>query len=132
MSGSFRSRTAEGIGFEVAGHLLLYLLVRLRIAEAAAGVGRSPLRLSYKQGLEEVRDMRESLLRSSERHARRVLLPRLVELIASHVVPLRPGRHYPRPHDKKVRRNGQGKTMLPSKLEDVSRLEEVSCVNMIE
>jgi hypothetical protein len=132
MDGSFRSRTAEGIGFEVASHLVLYLLVRLRIAAAAAAVGQSPLRLSYKQGLEEMRDMREALLRGSERHAHRVLLPRLVELIASHLVPFRPGRHYPRPHDKKVRRNGQGKTMLPSKLEDVSRLVEVPCVNMVE
>jgi hypothetical protein len=132
MDGNFRSRTAEGIGFEVASHLMLYLLVRLRIAEAALGVGQSPLRLSYKQGLEDMRDMRESLLRSSDRHARRVLLPRLIEQVASHLVPLRPGRHYPRPHDKKARRNGQGRAMLPSKLEDVNHLEEVPCAKLTE
>jgi hypothetical protein len=79
-----------------------------------------------------MRDMRESLLRSSDRHARRVLLPRLIEQVASHLVPLRPGRHYPRPHDKKARRNGQGRAMLPSKLEDVNHLEEVPCVKLTE
>ena len=42
MAGSFRSRTTEGIAFEVAGHLLLYTLIRLLMAEAAArsGTGR--------------------------------------------------------------------------------------------
>jgi hypothetical protein len=31
-------------------------------------------------------------------------------------VPLRPGRHYPRPHDTKVKNKGKGKKQIPSKL----------------
>jgi len=116
MDGSFRSRTTEGIAFEVAGHLLLYFLMRCQIVEAALAVGVPPLRLSYKGALEDVQDMQESLLKANERAAQRVLLPRLLEQIGSHVVPFRPGRHYPRPHDTKVKDKGKGKKQIPSKL----------------
>jgi hypothetical protein len=122
MDGAFRSRTTEGIAFEVAGHLLLYFLVRRQIVEAALAAGVPPLRLSYKGALEDVQDMRESLLKADERPAQRVLLPRLWDQIGSHVIPFRPGRHYPRPNDTKVKNKGQGKKQLPSKLraEDVA------------
>src|SRR3954465_14599043 len=55
MDGAFRSRRAEGIAFEVAGHLLLYFLVRRQIVEAALAAGVPPLRLSDKGALEDVR-----------------------------------------------------------------------------
>jgi hypothetical protein len=120
MDGSFRSRTTEGIAFEVAGHLLLYFLVRRQIVEAALAAGVPPLRLSYKGALEDVQDMRESLLKAKERPAQRVLLPRLLDQIGSHVIPFRPGRHYPRPHDTRVKNKGKGKKQLPSKLGDAA------------
>jgi len=122
MKGSFRSRTTEGIAFEVAGHLLLSFLVRRLIVEAALAVGVAPLRLSYKGALEDVQDMRESMLKADERAAQRVLWPRLLDQIGSHVIPFRPGRHYPRPNDTKVKNKGKGKKQLPSKLgaEDVA------------
>lgn len=116
MKGSFRSRTPEGIAFEVAGHLLLSFLVRRLIVEAALAVGVAPLRLSYKGALEDVLDMGESMLKADERPARRVLWPRLLDQIGSHVIPFRPGRHYPRPNDTKVKNKGKGKKQLPSKL----------------
>jgi hypothetical protein len=116
MDGAFRSRTTEGIAFEVAGHLLLYFLIRRQIVEAASAAGVPPLRLSYKGALEDVQDMRGSLLKADEESARRVLLPRLLDQIGSHVIPFRPGRHYPRPHDTRVKNKGQGKKRLPSKL----------------
>jgi hypothetical protein len=118
MDDAFRSRTTEGIAFEAAGHLLLYFLVRRQIVEAALAVGVSPLRLSYKGALQDVRDMKESMLKAGERPAQRVLLPRLLDQIGSHVIPFRPGRHYPRPNDTKVRNKGKGKVQLPSKLGD--------------
>jgi hypothetical protein len=117
MSGSFRSRTAEGIAFEVGGHLLLYTLIRLLMAEAAAGAGVSPLRLSFAAALGEVRDMGQSLLRASPRHARRVLRPRLVELIGGHRVPSRPGRHYARPHDTRPKTDKRGAKQPPHKVD---------------
>jgi Transposase DDE domain len=116
MDGSFRSRTTEGIAFEVAGHLLLHFLVRRQIVEAALAAGVPPLRLSYKGALEDVKDMRESLLKAGERPAQRILLPRLCDQIGSHVIALRPGRHYPRPNDTKVKDKGKGKKQLPTKL----------------
>jgi hypothetical protein len=122
MDGSFRSRTTEGIAFEVAGHLLLYFLVRRQVVEAASAAGVPPLRPSYKGALEDVQDMRESLLKAGERPARRVLLPRLLEQIGRHVIASRPGRHYPRPNDTKVKNKGKGKKQLPSKL----RADEVA------
>jgi hypothetical protein len=122
MDGSFRSRTTEGIAFEVAGHLLLYFLVRRQIVAAALAAGVPPLRLSYKGALEDVQDMRESFLKAGEGPAQRVLLPRLLDQIGRHVIPFRPGRHYPRPNDTKVKNKGKGKKQLPSKLraEDVA------------
>jgi hypothetical protein len=116
MDGAFRSRTTEGIAFEVAGHLLLHFLVRRQIVEAALAAGVDPLRLSYKGALEDVQDMRETLLKANERSAQRVLLPRLLDQIGGHVIPFRPGRHYPRPHDTQVKNKGKGKQQLPSKL----------------
>lgn len=116
MDGAFRSRTTDGIGFEVAGHLLLYFLMRCQMAEAALAAGVPPLRLSYKGALEDVQDMGETLLKADERTAQQELLPRLLEQIGGHVVPFRPGRHYPRPHDTQVKDKGKGKKQLPSKV----------------
>jgi Transposase DDE domain len=111
-----RSRTPEGIAFEVGGHVVLYLLVRWLMAEAAAEADLDPLRLSYSGALGEVRGMSESLILASTGRAERVLLPRLRDRIRSHGVPLRPDRHYPRPNDTKPKNKGKGKKQVPSKL----------------
>jgi hypothetical protein len=100
MQRSIRSRTAEGVSFEVAGHVLLYFLTRWLIFEAAEEHGVSPLRISFTQALREINDIRHALLLADPQRVRRVLLPRLLWRIAQHVVPLRPGRHYPRPADR--------------------------------
>jgi len=114
---SLRGRTPETIAFEVGGHLVLYLLVRWRMVEAAEAVGEDPLRLSYSGALSEVREMLPSLVLASPGRASGVLVPRLLSRMAGHFVPLRPGRHYPRPHDTQVKNKGKGKKQLPSKLE---------------
>jgi hypothetical protein len=100
MQGSLRSRTAEGIAFEVAGHMLLYFLVRWLIFEAAESHGVAPLRISFTEALREIEDIRHALLSADPQRVRRILLPRLLLRIAQHSVPLRPGRHYPRPADR--------------------------------
>jgi hypothetical protein len=100
MERSLRSRTAEGVSFEVAGHVLLYFLTRWLIFEAAKEHGVSPLRISFTQALREINDMRHALLLADPQRVRRVLLPRLLKRIASHLVPLRPDRHYPRLADR--------------------------------
>jgi hypothetical protein len=102
LEGSIRSRTPAGVRFEVAGHILLYLLVRWLLVEAAAEAGvADPLRLSCAAARGELADLWPNLLLSSEAHVTEVLLPRLRQRLASHGVPLRPGRSYPRPGDDK-------------------------------
>lgn len=117
MENNLRSRTGEGIRYEVAGHVLLYLLTRWLMVEAADQAQiEDVLRLSFKKALEEIADMRETLVHASPEHIRTVLLPRLLERIASHQVPLRPGRHYDRPRDNKPKSKGNGRYQQPAKL----------------
>jgi len=111
-----RGRTPETIYYEIGSHVLLYLMVRWLMVEAAAEHGLDPLRLSFTEALEEIKDMVQSLVTSPLEHVRTILLPRLLRRIASHRVPLRPGRHYPRPNDTKVKNLGYGRKKLPSKL----------------
>ena len=91
-----RSHTPASIQYEVAGHVVLYLLVRWLIVEAAVKHGLDPLRVSFLHALEELEAMRPLLICSSPLWVAHILLPRLLDRIASHLVPVRPGRHYPR------------------------------------
>jgi hypothetical protein len=96
MEGSLRGRSGESIAYEVAGHVLLYLLTRWLMVEAAATHGCDPLRLSFTQAQRELNDMRPALLTSTPQRIATVLLPRLLARIAQHQIPFRPGRHFPR------------------------------------
>jgi Transposase DDE domain len=116
MDGKLRSRTPEGIAYEVAGHIVLYLLIRWLMVEAAKAHDADPLRLSFTGARNELLDMSHALLTSSRQRVATVLLPLLLERIASHRVASRPSRHYPRPHDTQVVNKGKGKQRVPSKL----------------
>jgi hypothetical protein len=116
MERSLRSRTPEGIEYEIAGHVILYFLVRWLMVEAALQAGLEPLRISFVGALRELDEMRVSLLTATHQWATEVLLPRLLQRVASHVVLLRPGRHFSRPHDTKVKDKGKGLKQLPAKL----------------
>jgi hypothetical protein len=95
MNGSLRSRTPESIQFEIAGHVVLYFLVRWLMVEAAVKHGIDPLRLSFTHALRELLAIHPSLViaRGKWLHT---LLQRLLDRIADHQVPFRPGRQYPR------------------------------------
>jgi hypothetical protein len=121
LEGSLRSRTPHGIYYEIAGHVLLYLLVRWLMVEAAVPAGLDPLRLSFKAALEELIDIRAALIIATPQRVRNVLLPRLLERIAQHQVPSRPGRHFPRPHDTKTKNCGRGKRKRPHKLKQAAQ-----------
>jgi hypothetical protein len=116
MKTSLRSRTPEGIRYEVAGHVLFYFLVRWMMVEAALAHRQDPLRLSFTQALRELQDMSQTLITASPQRVSRILLPRLLDRVAEHLVPERPGRHYARPYDTKVKNKGRGHRRLPSKL----------------
>ena len=113
--GGLRGRTREAIEYEVAGHVLLYLLVRWLIVEAAAAHERDPLRLGFTAALHEVRHA-ASLLPLCTPPRRRRLVERMLLNIAGNVLPDRPGRHYPRPNDGKRRRTGAGHRVTPGRL----------------
>jgi hypothetical protein len=100
MESSLRGRSGESIAYEVAGHVLLYLLTRWMMDEAAATHGCDPLRLSFTHAQRELHDMRPALLASTPQRIAAVLLPRLLARIAQHKIPFRPGRHFPRIGDK--------------------------------
>jgi hypothetical protein len=111
-----RGRTTKTIEYEIAGHMLLYLLVRLLILEAAMAHGLDPLRLSFTGALREILEMIWVFVISARTEVDQVLLPRLLERIAEHEVPDRPGRSFPRPTDGKTRKIGYGQKKLPQKL----------------
>jgi hypothetical protein len=113
---NLRGRTPGSINYEIAGHLLLYLMVRWLMVEAAEEHGLDPLRLSFAEALREIRAMLPMLVIQSKCHVRKVLLPRLLARLAEHVVAERLGRHYPRPNDTKTRNLGHGRRQKPSKL----------------
>jgi DDE family transposase len=96
LEGGLRSRTAEGIAYEVAGHVLYYLLVRWLLVEAAVMAGVSPLRLSFQEALREIEALGPAARTASAAWLGAVLRPRLRERLASHGVVERPGRQYPR------------------------------------
>jgi hypothetical protein len=96
MEGQLRSNVPESVAYEIAGHVVLYLLVRWLMVEAAVKHDLDPLRLSFLDAFRELQLMRPSLLTASPHWASVVLLPRLLDRVAEHRVLERPGRHYPR------------------------------------
>jgi hypothetical protein len=96
LEGGLRSRTPEGIYYEVAGHILYYLLVRWLMVEAAQTAGVSPLRLSFAAALEEINEQWASAVVASRGWLEQTLRPRLLERVGSHEVEERPGRTAPR------------------------------------
>jgi hypothetical protein len=121
METSLRSRTPQGICYEVAGHVLLYFLVRWLIVEAAASENADPLRISFKAALRELLDITPILLVTPAGRVASVLLPRLLQRIITHRVPFRPGRSYARPRDGKIKNHGHGKTRRPHKIQSQRR-----------
>jgi hypothetical protein len=116
LEGGLRGRTPAAVEYEIGGHLVLYLVVRWLMVEAAAEGEQDPLRLSFVEALREVQAMAPALRTARPSWAKRVLLPRLRRRIASHLVPLRPGRSYPRPKDGKTKDRGHGQKQRPAKL----------------
>jgi hypothetical protein len=95
MEGNLRSRSPQSIQYEVAGHVVLYFLVRWLMVEAGEKHGVDPLRLSFKNALYELIAIHPSLVTARPQWAN-TLLRRLLKRIAEHEVPYRPGRQYPR------------------------------------
>jgi hypothetical protein len=104
LDGGLRSKKPAGIAYEVAGHVVMYLLVRWLIVEAAVQHGVDPLQISFRHALRELELMWPTIVVSSPEWVIKMLWPRLLERIASHIVPRRPGRSYPRAKKAKGRK----------------------------
>lgn len=115
MQGNLRGRTPETIQYEVAGHVLLYLLTRWLMVEAAVEHGQNPLALSFTHALRRIVQT-VGILPLCTRQRQRKLVRRLLKEIATTKVPPRPGRHYPRPNDGKTRYTGRGHRIRSSKI----------------
>jgi hypothetical protein len=111
-----RSHTPRSIEYEIAGHLMLYLMTRWLMVEAAEQAGVDPLDLSFVEASRELQDVMPLLVLSSPNHIHRVLLPNLLKRIGQNRVRKRPGRHYPRPNDTKIKNLGHGRKQLPAKI----------------
>lgn len=117
MEARLRSRTPESIRYEIAGHVVLYLLIRWLMVEAAqdGDPDGDPLGLSFKHAFQELVAAWNVLIAANPQ-----CLPRLIrqlrQQIAAHQVHHRPGRHEPRPGDGKTRNLGNGKYKLSHKL----------------
>jgi hypothetical protein len=115
---ALKSHTPASLEYELAGRVVYYLLIRWLIVQAAEERGIDPLRISFTNAVRELGQMRDTLATSSLAWVQRVLLPRLLERIASVLVPLRPGRHYPRPNDTQAKDRGHGRKQAASKISD--------------
>ena len=69
MEGNLRGRTPESIQFEIAGHVVLYHLVRTLLVEAAVKHGIDPLRLSFTNALRELLRIHAALVTAHSRWA---------------------------------------------------------------
>ena len=87
---TLRGRTPGTIHYEIGSHVLLYLMVRWLMVEAALEHGLDPLRLSFTEALGEIKGMVQTLVTASPKRIREILLPRLLHRIASHEVPFCP------------------------------------------
>lgn len=114
---TLRSHTPASLEYELAGHVMYYLLIRWLIVLAAEKHGLDPLRISFSNAVQDLELMRKELVTSSPHWVSHVLLPRLLDRMASQTVPQRLGRHYPRPNDTKPKNCGRRRpNELPSKL----------------
>jgi len=117
MEGKLRGRTPECIEYEIAGHVLLYMLTRWLMVQAAEQTDHGDcLRLSFADAQRELNELRPALLSADVQRIDDYLLPLLLERIASHQVPWRPGRYDTRSRNKKVKNKGGGRLQLPNKL----------------
>jgi hypothetical protein len=66
--------------------------------------------------MRELSVLRQALLTADTKRIEEYLLPLLLERIASHTVPWRPGRYDTRPRNKKAKNKGNGRYQQPSKL----------------
>lgn len=104
---NLRSRSPESIQWEVAGYIVYYLILRWLIVEASQKAAVDPIRISFKRAMFELTKMWSTLLTTPIKWVETELIPRLLDRMASHIVKVRPNRHYER--SKKKRRNTKTK-----------------------
>ena len=111
---NLRSHTPIGIIKEMHAQLVLSNLVRWVMTEAAKGTGKTPVEFSFLSALDAIRDFLRIM--SQPRVLLAVLYQQLLDDIRFATIRQRPGRHFPRPGESKIRDKGHGKFSLPALL----------------
>ena len=91
----WHSRTLRGITHELYSAMILWVVVRSLMAEAAGRAGFHPTRLSFARCLDHVSGFVARVLNARPAVLRREL-DQLLEYLAREVIRERPGRRYPR------------------------------------
>jgi len=91
----WHSRTLRGITQELYSAMMLWVIVRSLMAEAAGRAGLHPTRLSFKRCLDHVSEFVGRVLNAPATVLRREF-DQLFEYLARQVIRERPGRRYPR------------------------------------
>jgi hypothetical protein len=91
----FRSLTPDGVRKELAARMIALNAMRVIILEAAAEHGADPLRLSFSHAVRAVIVFAPAIATAPAWQLPEIYRAMLTE-IASHLVPLRPGRNEPR------------------------------------
>lgn len=91
----WHSRTLRGVAQELHSAMILWVIVRSLMAEAAKSAGLHPTRLSFEICLDHVTAFVERVMRAPPAVFRQEL-HQLLQYLARAVIRQRPGRHYPR------------------------------------
>lgn len=117
---NLRSHTPVGLLKEVYAQLLLNNLVRWVLTEATQSTTESPVDLSFLTSLSLVKNATLSMLYARPRDVPMLYQTLLINIRAAKIRK-RPGRHYPRVGDCKIKNKGHGKHRLPSRLQEAKR-----------
>ena len=90
------AKTPEMAQKELLAYLIAHNLIRCVMAEATARYHVALERLSFKGTVDSLRQFSQTMAQASTRRQKQQLWEDLLEIIATDLVPLRPGRREPR------------------------------------
>jgi Transposase DDE domain len=93
---TLRGRTPGMVRKEAYAHLIAHNLIRATIAQAAADQSVALERISFKGALDAIRQFTQAMAQARSKPQRQKLWSKLLQTLASDLVPERPGRREPR------------------------------------
>ena len=112
---NLRSHTPAGIIKELHAQVLLSNLVRWVMSDAVEDTGKTTVEFSFECALTALENALIKMLRASPSQIQQIYAELLAEIRRA-PIRQRPGRHYPRPREGKIKNKGHGKYVLPARL----------------